>query len=758
MRRKTIFTGLLILFLAGLAMAYDPTWQINFQNCSDPQRLEKLLQDQFGAVRDDLSTLNLQGTGDFYYVDSVTGSASYTGEDWDHPKATLDSAVALCTANNGDIIFVAAGHNEALTGADGVDIDVAGVTVIGLGNGYDRPRFDYDNAAGEFVIGAASVAIYNLQFLPSVNIVTHAIDIENAGSYATISGCSFLNGESAGTDEFVDAITASGTATVITIRNCIYYNSGTGTNSFITFATDNCVIENISAYGAFGNAVIYNAADSPVNNNISNCHLTNTTASQYCIEFSGGSGTGMISDCYLSPATAGYSVDPGVMTVSNVVEMVPGSDISSFIALPWADTSANLFGYDDNNNAYASTNVASNRDGSVLERLEFLIKYFETGTAGALVAPADTRSILDILGSDGTTTTGALAGSLLGAIGTNEAASATAFTSSTAESDRDGSLLERMEFLCKYFETGTPGALVAPANTRSLLDILGSDGTTTTGALAGSLLGAIGTNEAAADTAFTSATAESDRDGSVLERLEFLCKYFETGTPGALVAPANTRSLLDILGSDGTTATGALAGSLLGAIGTNEAIADTPFTSATVTADADGSVLERLEMVQSNQGISYNSPRYFTVPCDLASATWNTVAAHSFVAVTGACRIQFIVEFDTNLVSTSADTLALGFVGNAAGILAATALDDMDAGDVLTVTHVALVGSSPVAGGFVNNGLTASVFDVVSLNGADLIYTISDHVGVSGIIRFHVWWTPLNATGVCAAGAGGTGA
>jgi len=151
----------------------------------------------------------------------------------------------------------------------------------------------------------------------------------------------------------------------------------------------------------------------------------------------------------------------------------------------------------------------------------------------------------------------------------------------------------------------------------SLVDVLGSDGVVTTNADAGSLLGAIGTNEAAADTPFTSSTAEADRDGSLIERSEKIIELLETGTLNKLTAPADTYSILDILGSDGSTTTGAVAGSLLGAIGTNEAAADTPFSSSTTESDADGSILEREEYIQVELA---------KVPKSDSTVSWNATA------------------------------------------------------------------------------------------------------------------------------------
>lgn len=561
------------------------------------------------AVERLLSSANDVGTGNSYYVDSgVTTEGD--GSNWDHAVNTIAEAVALCTASNGDYIYVAEGHVENLSSATIFKISVIGVTVIGMGEGSLRPTFTTTATAGVAHLNATNVRVYNCRFVCGIDNTTTLAKIQ--GDDSGFIGCYFGEGGGDGDMNGVTAITvgvADGDSDrAVVIGNEINCKTDGKWVQGILLAKDmtDIRVTGNTIYGDFtSGACIEGQASSnaQVQLGIGGNILTQLDTGEPVIEIKDTSSTGWIVGNTIYSDTDGTTIDAGGLLIDGTNTWnVTGSttDLGAAPAVPMIDSINNLIGYNDSDNLAVTSSVASNRDGSVLERLEFIAKYFETGTAGALVAPADTRSLYDVLGSDGTTTTGALAGSLLGAIGTNEAASATAFTSSSVESDRDGAILERLEFICKYLETGTPGALVAPASTFSVLDILGSDGSTTTGAVAGSLLGAIGTNETAANTPFTSATAESDRDGSVLERLEFLIKYFETGTPGALVAPASTFSILDILGSDGSTTTGAVAGSILGAIGTDEASAATAFASTNVQDDADGSVLERLEHVQSD--------------------------------------------------------------------------------------------------------------------------------------------------------------
>jgi hypothetical protein len=129
--------------------------------------------------------------GTSFYVDSGL-SAAGDGRSPAGALATLDAAFALCTANKGDKIIVMPNHAETITGAGGITADVAGVTVIGLGRGNQRPRFLMDGATTvSFVISAADVTVHNLVFAAGHADIVTCFDITAA--YATISQCEFVN-------------------------------------------------------------------------------------------------------------------------------------------------------------------------------------------------------------------------------------------------------------------------------------------------------------------------------------------------------------------------------------------------------------------------------------------------------------------------------------------------------------------------------------------------------------------------------------
>jgi hypothetical protein len=260
------------------------------------------------------------GTGSTFYVDSgVTNEGD--GSSWANARDTLDEAVAYCTANNGDRILVAQGHNESLSGADGVDLDVAGITVIGIGEGSDRPRFDFDAGAAEFVIGAPAVRIVNLTFLPSADSVVHAIDVENAADWALIENCEFLNSETANTDEFDDAIQIGTTATDVWVVNCkqTYTSSSVEANTFVDLSAATIsrprIIGNY-VYGGFDDAPIFGAAAVPTECIIANNVITNTESGDLAIEFTGNA-TGWIVGNLVSTDAIASSIDAGRMGIAD---------------------------------------------------------------------------------------------------------------------------------------------------------------------------------------------------------------------------------------------------------------------------------------------------------------------------------------------------------------------------------------------------------------------------------------------------------
>lgn len=125
--------------------------------------------------------------GKVFWVDNSalgSGDAMKDGSDgnagtYNAPFDTLDYAIGKCRANKGDIIFIKPGHAETLT-ATSVAVDVAGIAIIGLGQGSARPTFNADATASVFAISAANVLVHNLLFTGGIDAVVSMITVDAA--------------------------------------------------------------------------------------------------------------------------------------------------------------------------------------------------------------------------------------------------------------------------------------------------------------------------------------------------------------------------------------------------------------------------------------------------------------------------------------------------------------------------------------------------------------------------------------------------
>lgn len=98
----------------------------------------------------------------------------------EYVHATIDKAINACTANRGDKVYVLPGHTETVSGASGITLDVAGVEIIGVGDGADRPTITFSATASTIVMSGASTSIKNIILVPSINAVVSPIVVSGA--------------------------------------------------------------------------------------------------------------------------------------------------------------------------------------------------------------------------------------------------------------------------------------------------------------------------------------------------------------------------------------------------------------------------------------------------------------------------------------------------------------------------------------------------------------------------------------------------
>ena len=261
-------------------------------------------------------------TGTYYFVHSGTGAAGNDGKSSTTPLATIDQAVNKCTADKNDVVVVMPGHAESIAAAAGIDADIAGISIVGLGNGENRPVVTFTTAAGaDLDVDAANITISGIVFKNDIDSQTAMIDVNAAGF--TMEKCDLLEGTSKQALIYMDL--AEDRAT---IRNCYVKSIAAGANSGIKIAAakDRITIEGCVIDGDFADAGIHNptgtiATNVVLRNNI----VRNRQTGDHAIELVSAC-TGEATGNSLSGDTFGTVFDPGSLFCANNYETIAADD------------------------------------------------------------------------------------------------------------------------------------------------------------------------------------------------------------------------------------------------------------------------------------------------------------------------------------------------------------------------------------------------------------------------------------------------
>jgi len=119
---------------------------------------------------------------DFYVGPNATGAGDddRTGRSKEASKATIEAAIALCTASKNDIIHLLPGHAETLSTAGAIALDKIGIRVVGHGVGALRPTLTFSAVDATLTMTAASCSIENVILKPSIDSVVSPIVVSAA--------------------------------------------------------------------------------------------------------------------------------------------------------------------------------------------------------------------------------------------------------------------------------------------------------------------------------------------------------------------------------------------------------------------------------------------------------------------------------------------------------------------------------------------------------------------------------------------------
>jgi len=218
---------------------------------------------------------------------------------------SLNLALDACNASQNDMLIIAPGYYEDIgdtSTAGALDVDVADLSVIGLGRGESRPRFDFNHADADFLVGAANILLKNLRFVAAITGVKLGISVEANGDQCAIDDCSFTVTTTT-TDEFLSAISFAAGANYGEVKNCRLDMGLGGATSAIELngAVVGTQIKNNYAIGDYSTAVIEGATAASTLLDIGKNILVNgdgaDLGTEPCIELTGNA-TGVIYDNY----------------------------------------------------------------------------------------------------------------------------------------------------------------------------------------------------------------------------------------------------------------------------------------------------------------------------------------------------------------------------------------------------------------------------------------------------------------------------
>lgn len=164
-------------------------------------------------------------SGQVFWVNSNGGSDINAGT-FTRPRATIGGALLLCKADRGDIIVVKSGHAETINSAAQLALTIAGVAVIGLGQGSDRPEITFSTATtASITIAANNVTIQNIVGITGINALVNPFNV-----LTTANDC-FLDIEWQDPTTILEAVRAVLATTVSRLQVRLKYKGQTGGSS-----------------------------------------------------------------------------------------------------------------------------------------------------------------------------------------------------------------------------------------------------------------------------------------------------------------------------------------------------------------------------------------------------------------------------------------------------------------------------------------------------------------------------------------------
>jgi hypothetical protein len=239
----------------------------------------------------------IERIGTDYFVDSTNGSASDVGTSWATAVNTVDLARAKCTANSGDRIIVAPWHTESETTAATAiaTMSIAGVSLIGLIQGNQRPTFTLGAADSTFSVTAANCRVSGIKIISDIADCAAGLTAGASADGLEVDHCIFTDGAAA--KELVIGLSIAAACDGCKIHDNEFYTTDTGgCASAIKLVGDSArtVIKNNYCFGDYSVATIDGSTAAQVIVTITDNVLRNADAAAGAAIKLHNSSTGMV--------------------------------------------------------------------------------------------------------------------------------------------------------------------------------------------------------------------------------------------------------------------------------------------------------------------------------------------------------------------------------------------------------------------------------------------------------------------------------
>lgn len=292
MYKKLLVMVVLALFCCVTFGAVDTT-EINFSTVTSGT-FDQQLRRWIDILNTDITNaggLSNIGTGKVFYVDSAAGgSATSSGTSLAAAWPTLDDAFDSgngLEANRGDVVFVLQNSAESGSSANLWDIDIAGVTVVHLGNGDDQGTYTFADTDTTVSVGAANVTIIGGRLLAGISEVVIGLDVTADADYLTVIGMEFPEPLTS-TFEFNIAVQLVTGADDVSFIGCKAYSAdATGADHWLNGGAgvvNRLTIRNCLVHGEYAIAPIF-SDQIDLENYIAYNNVTQMTAGEFGIEY-----------------------------------------------------------------------------------------------------------------------------------------------------------------------------------------------------------------------------------------------------------------------------------------------------------------------------------------------------------------------------------------------------------------------------------------------------------------------------------------